>query len=135
MGFEDVCEDMEFDSEEDMMDCYMETMPCMDVCMPSEDCMDCFEDNMDDDMMMDGDKKGKKGKKNMLLKAFEHGRPSDEEMDDMMREEGMPEPCMDVCRPDDDCMDCAMMVDWENFEDVCEDMEFDSEEDMMDCYM
>jgi len=61
----------------------------------------------------------------------------------MMRDEGMPEACLDDCRPSDDCVDCAEDVDWEameEMEDPCEDMlEEDMDEEdleaLKECYM
>merc|ERR1719399_1770362 len=129
----------------------MEDMPCMDVCEPSDACEDCVEEHGwdmealeeelmgdDDDMDMDmDDRKGGKGKGNKLFfKAFEHGRdggrPTDEEMGDHMEDMGMPEECLEACMPTDDCVDCAMEVDWEAMEDPCEDL--DDMDDMMECY-
>merc|ERR1712139_234998 len=86
--------------------------------------MDMDMDDMDMDMDM--------GMGHQLFKAFEHGRPTEEEMGDHMEDMGMPEECVDACMPDEDCVDCAMMVDWENMEDPCE--ELDDMDDMMDCY-
>merc|ERR1712072_1480722 len=93
-NWEDDCMDM--DDEDDMMECYAMTMPCAAECWPSEDCMDCFEDEFEGHGSGSGSGHGGPHN-NLLVKAFEHGRPTDDEIDEAMRHEGVPEDCLEPC--------------------------------------
>merc|ERR1712193_543538 len=110
----------------------------MDECEPEEECLECLDknvagglDGMMDEMLdeeredaREEKKKGKKGEKGEkgdhlvkdFFKLYEHGQGEDQMKEDM-REMGVPEECLDACRPSEDCVECMMAQDWEDLED------------------
>merc|ERR1712188_193574 len=92
---------------------------CMDECMPDDMCMDCYE-NLDWENFEDpcADLEGHE----MDQCYYNMEDPCaamcdwddcedcwmDHEMRRGMEEIGVPEECMEVCMPDDDCVDCMM---------------------------
>merc|ERR1719183_3237186 len=114
-----MCEDEE--NMEDAMDCLMGD--CADACWPSDECMGCWEAEMEMDATM-----GPMDTATVfLIKAF--GQDATMGGDDMM----MMHPCDAVCM-NAACDECTMDMDWEDFDPaMCEDEE--NMEDAMDCLM